>query len=257
MITPAASTPASAAATASSATPTTSSRATLDKNAFLQLLVTQLRNQDPLSPLQPHEFAAQLAQFSSVEQLTQLNQNVTQQIQESQMTAMLEKTSFSASLMGRQVVAIGDQVNVPDHGHGSVRVEIGGAGGHAVLTLKDNNGTEVAHRDLGTLPPGRQTLTLPSDLPAGQWHYQLQVTGPKDAQVPVTTYTSGVVDGVFFKDGGIVLKVGSIELSLDDLAEIESVPASTQGTTPAANRLSPIPGPGSLRYPIQMEGTSR
>ena len=49
---------------------------TLGKDEFLQLLVSQLRNQDPLNPAEPQEFAAQLAQFSSVEQLLNIGQLV-------------------------------------------------------------------------------------------------------------------------------------------------------------------------------------
>jgi flagellar basal-body rod modification protein FlgD len=52
----------------------TAQRATgLDRNAFLQLLVTQMSHQNPLSPQADREFIAQLAQFSSLEQLTNLN----------------------------------------------------------------------------------------------------------------------------------------------------------------------------------------
>lgn len=61
----------------SSTTPTeslfTGSQKEMGRDAFLQLLVAQLSNQDPMSPQDGHEFAAQLAQFSSVEQLTQIS----------------------------------------------------------------------------------------------------------------------------------------------------------------------------------------
>lgn len=57
-------------------TTTTSGSNDLDKNAFLQLLVTQLRCQDPLEPMDDREFIAQLAQFSSLEQLQNMNSNL-------------------------------------------------------------------------------------------------------------------------------------------------------------------------------------
>ena len=218
-------------------------RRSLGKDQFLNLLVTQLKNQDPLSPLQAHEFAAQLAQFSSVEQLTQLNDAMAQQQQSLVLSTLLSKTSFSAALLGRQIVAVGDRVAIPADGAGRVRVEIGGAGGVATLHLRDASGNLVATRDLGPLPPGRQTLTLPSNLPQGTWTYDVTVKGADGKEVPATTYTMGVVDGVSFQDGRIVLRIGAIEIPLDDLAEVE----------PAATAAAPAASAGAGR-PIDLRG---
>jgi len=48
----------------------------MDKEAFLKILIAQLRNQDPLNPMDGDEFVAQMAQFSSLEQLTNLNESI-------------------------------------------------------------------------------------------------------------------------------------------------------------------------------------
>ncbi len=193
----------------------------MDRDAFLTLLVAQLKHQDPTSPLQPHEFAAQLAQFSSVEQLTELNARFEAQAQATQLSTLVGQTSLSAALIGRVVVAEGNQVSIPSGGAGEIRVDIGGTGGVARLRLLDAKGQAVAERDLGQLPPGSQTLMLPADLPPGDYHYALEVTGPNSSVVPVTTYTTGTVSGVSFQNGQIMLRLGGIEVTLESLAAIE------------------------------------
>ena len=90
------------------------------------------------------------------------------------------------------------------------------------LKLLDDSGHEVATRELGSLAPGRQSLTLPQDLPPGRYRHTIEIKDANDAAVPVTTYTTGSVDGVYFKNGEIVLRIGGSEISLDDLAEIEN-----------------------------------
>jgi flagellar basal-body rod modification protein FlgD len=68
-----------------------SSSQLVSEQAFLQLLITQLQNQDPLSPADPTQFVSQLAQFSSLEQMSQLNASVTQQLDNS-VTGLIGQT---------------------------------------------------------------------------------------------------------------------------------------------------------------------
>ena len=65
------------AAQASPVTATPSAAAAANKNMFLQLLVAQLQNQDPLNPSDPTQFVAQLAQFQQVEQSLNMGQDIT------------------------------------------------------------------------------------------------------------------------------------------------------------------------------------
>lgn len=75
----------------------------LDRNAFMRLLVSQLEHQDPLEPVANENFVAQLATFSSLEQLEGLNQNVVAMIALNQGNALLSQLTQSSALIGKQV----------------------------------------------------------------------------------------------------------------------------------------------------------
>ena len=102
--------PSVAAATASPAVGQTD---ILGKDDFLKLLVTQLRTQDPLNPMDGQEMAVQLAQFSSVEQLMVINEGIeAQSAASTQMLGMLS-SSLGSSMVGKEVLAVGDSFVVP------------------------------------------------------------------------------------------------------------------------------------------------
>lgn len=68
----------------------------LDKDAFFKLLITQLKNQDPLQPMEDKEFIAQMAQFSSLEQMQNMNQNLSKFME-------LREVSQGAALIGKKI----------------------------------------------------------------------------------------------------------------------------------------------------------
>ncbi len=72
----------------------------LGKDAFLDMFLTQLKNQDPTNPMESHELAAQLAQFTTVERLSEINKNVVEQL--SSLTSI--NYSQMAQMVGKEVV---------------------------------------------------------------------------------------------------------------------------------------------------------
>ncbi len=203
----------------------------IGKDEFMRLLVTQLQHQDPLNPSDPSQFASQLAQFSSLEQLTNLNDLLTQQANTSALTNLAIKTNLGTSLIGRTVLAAGNQTSVEKTGPASVTVEIGGAGGQGTLRVLDANGIEVANSSLGTVSAGRHIFSTGNiALKPGVYTYELTVKGSDGTDVPVNTFESGVVDGVSFENGAIVLKAGQLSFQLDQIAEIQD---AASGTTPS------------------------
>lgn len=226
---------------ATGTTATRSPKKQLDKDAFLQLLVTQLKNQDPSNTMDVYQMSSQLAQFASVEQLNLLNSSMASQSQALQLSMLINQTSFSSSLVGKEVLGSGNQVHVPGSGHAQVHIEVGGTGGTAKLKLMDATGAVVSTRDLGRLSPGAQDVTLPSGLPAGDWHYAIEVTDSAGKAVSVGTTTGGTVTGVAFRNGSIYLQIGNMEVLLDDLL---AVGRSAGGSSGSGTTTNPSTGDG-------------
>ena len=80
----------------------TGSKSQLDRDAFLKLLIVQLRNQDPLKPVDDKEFIAQLAQFSSLEQMQNVNKNL-ELLNQAQATSTFQQ---GVALIGKTIEAI-------------------------------------------------------------------------------------------------------------------------------------------------------
>ncbi|MGH7506590.1 MAG: flagellar hook assembly protein FlgD [Longimicrobiales bacterium] len=195
----------------------------LGKQEFLQLLVTQLRHQDPLNPADPQEFAAQLAQFSTLEQMINIGEQLERSAQVDQTLIQMINGQSALALIGKNIVAEGDQVTVPASGDVSVQVSVGGTGGDAVVRMYDAAGNEVGSMPLGQLPAGRQTLDLSAltgTLAPGSYSYVLEVTDAQGVAVESKTYSVSRVDGVQYTPNGPVLMSGPETIALSAVVEI-------------------------------------
>lgn len=105
--------------------PETTPKRELDRDAFLKILVTQLANQDPTQPLQDREFIAQMAQFSSLEQMNKVASSNLQVVQMNAMTLgaqLLGNTVSYANDKGETVTGKVTAVKTVD---GTVKVQVG------------------------------------------------------------------------------------------------------------------------------------
>jgi len=198
--------------------PTREVKKTLDKDAFLKLLVTQLKNQDPLNPQNPDQMAAQLAQFSSVEQLTEINKALSAQAGQSAATELAYRTSFGSSLVGQYIVAEGNAVRV-EGGRTQLEVDLPGIGGEARLILYNADGSIAAEKGLGTRPGGQQMLDV-DDVPNGLYSYRVEVRGPDGTMRNAVTYVAGRADSLVFRNGLPVLRVSGVDVPVESLVEV-------------------------------------
>lgn len=118
-----------------------------DKNMFMNLLLAQLKNQDPLNPTDQKDFVAQLAQFSTLEGIQNLNTTVQDIGSMYRSSQALQATA----LVGRDVLATGKKGYLDAGGTVSGYIDAGQAAGDVTLTVKDASGAVVATRDLGNV----------------------------------------------------------------------------------------------------------
>ena len=121
--------------------------------------MTQLQHQDPLDPQKNEEFVAQLAQFSSLEQLTNANDSL-----DSLYVAMASMNNASMTqLLGKEVLAYGDTVHYDGSGEMDLNYESAGDATSATLTVTDESGKVVWTQELGSLESGEGSVTPEGD----------------------------------------------------------------------------------------------
>jgi flagellar basal-body rod modification protein FlgD len=206
---------------------TTTSTSALGKDDFLKLLVTQLSNQDPLDPQSNEEFVAQLAQFSSLEQM----QNINSTLETNSILTQSVNNALSAGLIGKEVRAVGDSLEVGETGSMTVPINLA-ANADVTITIKNSAGETVRILTAEDLKSGTNEVawdglnTSGERVDPGTYTYAVSAVGADGAAVTANTYITGVVTGVKFVNGNAVLLIGDREVSLSAVVQITQ-PAAT------------------------------
>jgi flagellar basal-body rod modification protein FlgD len=173
-----------AAATSSATDP--SKQASLDKDAFLKLLVAQLSHQDPTQPTEGTEFVTQLAQFSLVEQ--SMAQSTKLDTVSTQLSGM--SSNEAASLVGKNVTVRGDGISYDGTSATSTSVNLSAPAAKVSVAVVDSNGTTIRTMDYGARSQGAMPISWDgkddNGQPATKGNYTVKVTA--------TTASGGSVD---------------------------------------------------------------
>ncbi len=203
----------------------------LGKDDFLKLLVTQLRNQDPLSPLDGAEFSAQLAQFSSVEQLIEIGSKLDGQAESIAAGAITTQTMLGTSLIGRDVTLRGATLGVTAGETPRVAIELGAPAKTVTVEVLGADGKPLGSQTFEGLGRGRATLLLDDlDLPPGAYSYAVTATNDDSAPVEVESFMIGRVEGVSFAGGQVVLRIGGRLVPMLDIVEVVTPPQSSSSS---------------------------
>ena len=219
----------SAATGGTTAAASSTSKTTMGKDAFLTLLITQLQHQDPLNPADSTEFTAQLAQFSSLEQLNNVNENLS--------ALKLYQASINnaqaVSFIGKDVVATGNSVEARSGQTVACEFDLAQPAQKVVVSVYDATGAFVKDVVATGLTAGRQTVSWDgrdrsgNTVADGAYTFEVQAEGSGKEAVAATTYTRGTVAGVSFQDGVTYLAVGNRRVAIGDVVQVTQQTAAT------------------------------
>mgnify|MGYP006293012853 CR=1 FL=1 len=184
-------------------------KTSLDQDAFLTLLVAQLNNQDPLNPMDDKEMTGQLAEFSSLEQLTNINTNIQALGETQEQERMLSAVNYigkSVMAKGYNVRKDGDTVSTVHYGLGETLSELR-------INVYDEDGDIVQSVLLGGKQPGVYTYQWDGknydgkEVPDGTYSVAMVAEDTNGEPVFVQTEVSGKVTGVVSEGGEQYLKL--------------------------------------------------
>jgi flagellar basal-body rod modification protein FlgD len=210
------------AASRSSASPLAAASATQIQDRFLTLLVTQLKNQDPLSPMDNSQITTQLSQISTVSGIDKLNDTVS-----GLATALAaSQTMASVSMIGRQIVSPGATLALADK-RAAGAFELAGAADRVTVSVIGPAGDTVRKLELGAGTAGLKTFTWDGSAqdgrPAKDGTYTFKVEALQNGKaVGATSYTLGTVTGVGMsgKDASVIVD-GAAEVRFADIKRVQ------------------------------------
>jgi len=201
---------------------------TLGKEDFLKLLIAQMKNQDPLNPVQNEEFVAQLAQFSSLEQMQNMNENLTKSTNSDLLMAQSISNSMLTNLIGKEVVLQTDSIQLAESGETEIGYRADKAAASAQVSIYDDSGNLVYYQDLGAVAAGEQSFvwdgsnTRGNRALAGNYKIKVELVNGDENKTTATTFTQGEVSAVKYNSDGATLLVNGQVYTVADVMEVRA-----------------------------------
>ncbi len=198
----------------------------LGKDDFMRLLFAQLRNQDPLNPADNTEFVAQLAQFSTLEQVTLMNATLEKDLDSN--TAMAEAVSNAMIInyFGKYVTAESDTFAYDGENPVELKFDFDSPVSSGELEIIDENGNVILSALMGAMDEGLNTLewdgvtNLGVNAEPGVYSYNIKAYDSLAQEVGVSQMVTGIVKGISFNDGVTQLNIGGILVPFDKVRVI-------------------------------------
>jgi len=220
----------SPAATSSSSTTTSASATTgfgSNFNTFLTLLTTQLKAQDPTSPLDTNQFTQQLVQFAQVEQSISTNDKLSSLV--SMQTS--DQAISALPLVGKTVQFDSNSTVLPDGGSAKFSYSLPSTASQAVITITNAQG-QVVWRGAGSTDAGSHDFTWNGKnaagvvQPPGTYTMDVSAQASDKSAITATVSAYGKVDGVQIQNNAALLAIGGMQIPVTKLLSLSGTASS-------------------------------
>jgi flagellar basal-body rod modification protein FlgD len=210
---------------------TTASQKALDRDAFLKLLVAQMKNQNPLEPQDNSQFVAELAQFSNLEQTQGINDRL-------DLLAIQSRGQSNAqvmSMIGQRVTVKGSIVTVSGNGTGTpINFTLGGDCDKSTVTIRSQSGDTIRTINVGAHKAGFVQLQWDGRddtglvQPQGSYLVSVKASNEKGSTISVEQTTTSTIEGIAFDTGYPVLQLANgATAPVSDLVRVENPPVGS------------------------------
>lgn len=205
-------------------------------NTFISLLTTQLKNQNPTSPVDSNQFTQQLVEFASVQQQVQTNTLLQQLVNNSTATQVGSASSF----VGTTIEAAGNQGALVN-GNATFGYTLASSASNVHVSIKDSSGN-VVFSGTGTTNPGSNTVTWDgknsltgATEPDGTYTMSVTATDANGASITATPFIEGKVTSASIANGQVMLNIGSLQVPEGNVTSVTNLPgANAQSTLTSA-----------------------
>lgn len=198
----------------------------LGKEDFMKLLVTQMQFQDPLNPMEHTEFIAQLAQFTSLDQLFAISKGL-QSLTDIQ--AIMDHIQ-SMDLIGKKVTAAGNKLYVgPDNSISSIGYSLNKDVSGLIINIMDKKGSTIRTMKLGPQREGKHYIEWDgrdnqgNPVASGEYTFSIESLDDTGEGTRVLTSVGGIVTGVKFENKIPYLMIGNLSIPLSSINEVKEV----------------------------------
>ncbi len=195
----------------------------LDKDAFFKLMLAQMKNQDPTNPMKSHEMAAQLANFSGLEQMQNVNKTLTEMQAGQKPLEQYQSLNFIGKAVSGDSSRLARMKGDKSH---DFLFTLPGPATDVKVVVKNADGEVVKNYDLKNLKQGENSLSWSGEdekgnkMPAGEYQFAVEAKNANGQKFNVKTDFSGTITGVNYTPEGPILLVGNQSVRLRDVKKI-------------------------------------